>query len=334
MLFSCICCDFPGVCGPNDDQPNAAGTSAASDTSLIAMESDLPDSVYIRTLASLAYQHPNVPFVHIVPSVVYEWLQFPATTVATEQGDKSDLDSDGSGMEATYLHKIETFLRSTLQAPSLPPKYIVFHCSDVHYCSWIFNVELWKVGPGTRLTARSGRVKPFQRSEPVPFLHMDSLSSSCHFDSPAESLLLRRLCRVFNTLFQVDWPLSPPSTLSTYVHQAGPVEQSDLWSCGYHLLYAWARMLPILVNGFGVDKRYAVTADLLDHICKQHSETFQSPYHLVQFVRQRHATMASETIPVGEQRDDWERDAREMISYTGSHFALFLMHTCCRTPRC
>ncbi len=244
--------------------------AADIDVKLIASGSELPDVVFVHGLACWASESPNVPFVHLAPSVVCEWLQRPESTSEAE--------------EEVVLASMQQCIGSALQSSTPPPKYLALHSTHEHYCSLLFNVELWKTDDAARQGAKSKRVRPFTRRGAVPVLHLDTLPQSCPFEATSTAVLLRRVCCVFNRLFETKWSTTP-SSLASYVAHAGPEEQSDLWSCGYRLLYAWSLLLPALNQQFGANSSFAVSAVSLNEICSQHKKAFDSSDGLVQFAQ-------------------------------------------------
>lgn len=211
-----------------------------SDETSIAAESELSVGAYMAVLSDLVRTAAALPILHVNPQLVHLWA------VAADTGEA-----------------IQGWLTAHSAVLS-DVKYIIFHHCDKHFCALMLNVDVWKAGPiqhakgaspaassqstaaatatrsmtGRRAAASTYTVAEHSRvDQEVPWIHMDTLVSSCHFLKD-HSALLRHLCEGLNKHYHTTWP-GKESDVSSTVHLAGPPSQLNDWSCGYHLLYAW-----------------------------------------------------------------------------------------------
>lgn len=215
----------------------------------LSVGSLLEEAAFTSILRILVRRHPNLPVAHIPPQLLVTWQR-----VAEHQ--------DEDAAEAAMLAWCEQSADKIRTA-----SYLVLHWVDGHYCSLVLDVEVWRRGPGAAVlqsaataiaASTSSGVQPSSRrkrkvpavewtlstsQERVPFLHLDTLPDACGFAEQAtRDTMLMRVCRVFNRFYNTAWPAAIAS-LPQLVHLCGPPQQKDGWSCGYHLLWAWSRLL-------------------------------------------------------------------------------------------
>lgn len=211
----------------------------------LQLGSDMEEEAFTTILRSLVQRCAGLPLVHVPPQLLSTW----AMLAEREGSDSAD---------AAMRHWCEEHRDALLGAT-----YVAFHWSQGHYCSLVLNMDTWRNGPPSGDTAATTSAEaasspsPKKRARtararagsdayscattPVPFLHLDTLHAACHVlggESEGSSTLLR-ICRVFNGLCATAWPADEPSCVH-HAHLCGPPPQQDEWSCGFHLLRAWA----------------------------------------------------------------------------------------------
>jgi hypothetical protein len=258
--------------------------------------SAMDEFAFSPTLRHFIAHAPGVPMLHVPPQLVVAWHQ-------------------ASSSQAGSACPMAEWLRAHL-ARLLETHYLVLHWSDVHFCSIIVDMHVWRAGPGggaaaaaapsgasgsSLSTEATGGSKRKRRASSVlrvatkdtrstvhaavPLLHLDTFPSACRFTADKYTLL-RRICTELNSLCGTAWPVHRQCDLQAHLHLCGPQQQPDDWSCGYRLLHAWKRIL---------DRAQSSSPPLypstLNDVCSD-VESFTSDATMVEHVRAWHGASA------------------------------------------